>query len=157
MPLLPLTDDDLREELGEQAEKMVAVAEVGALRLRGAIKDALFGKGDKPKFDAGLLGLAMRRLWDECEGHFYRTMGRLGEVLRENEPYSEPNQALLESWLIEVSPPSQNHLQRIDRQRKPAPGKPRAAGPRRPFCWTAAWESGRKFCARRWACPTSRR
>ena len=103
MPLLPLPDEDLRAELAEQAEKMVAVAEIGALRLRGAIKDALFGKGDKPKFDAGILGLSMRRLWAECEEHFYRTMGELGEVLREHERYSEPNLALLEGWLALVS------------------------------------------------------
>ena len=103
MPLLPLPDEDLRAELGEQAEKMVAVAEMATLRLRGAVKDALFGKGDKPKFDAGVLGLAMRRLWDECEEAFYQTMGGAGKMLLEHEPYSEPNRALLEGWLAEVS------------------------------------------------------
>ena len=102
MPLLALPDE-LREDFAYEVERLVECTVLAAQRLRGAIKDALFKKHEKPKYDAGVLGLSMRWLWASAEEPFYALLWKLKQAMQEHGPVSTQADLLKEGWLIELS------------------------------------------------------
>lgn len=101
MPLLPLPPEP-RDDLELEVQRLVASAEMAIGRLRGAIKEAVFGEKAKPKYDGGILGMAMNEMWSVCREPFYLALIKLHEILPEHGHASPQHHAVMEAWLWDL-------------------------------------------------------